>query len=140
MKKQNQTFDWSRNDPSTKVVYDYSDSMEIYPKTQIVKTFANDGYLRVLFPTDSKQWSRPHLTIQDTSYHLSALTILAKPRPELVLEHTPMTNGSKILVRIPLTVQNSLSFFPQEETCLDHLIIGQNQYVSFADRGWMPGP
>lgn len=24
-------------------------------------------------------------------------------------------------------------------TCLDHLIIGQNQYVSFADRGWMPG-
>ena len=27
-----------------------------------------------------------------------------------------------------------------ELTCLDHLIIGQNQYVSFADRGWMPGP
>jgi DNA repair protein RadC len=26
-----------------------------------------------------------------------------------------------------------------ELTCLDHLIIGQNQYVSFADRGWMPG-
>jgi DNA repair protein RadC len=25
-----------------------------------------------------------------------------------------------------------------ELTCLDHLIIGQNQYVSFADRGWMP--
>jgi DNA repair protein RadC len=25
-------------------------------------------------------------------------------------------------------------------TCLDHIIIGQNQYVSFADRGWMPEP
>jgi len=25
-----------------------------------------------------------------------------------------------------------------ELSCLDHLIIGQNQYVSFADRGWMP--
>ncbi|MBM3433520.1 MAG: DNA repair protein RadC [Bacteroidetes bacterium] len=25
-----------------------------------------------------------------------------------------------------------------ELSCLDHLIIGENQYVSFADRGWMP--
>lgn len=128
--KQKQTFDWSRKDPSTQVVYNYPDSMEIYPKTQIAKTFANDGYLKVMFPTDSKQWSRPHLTIRDTSYHLSALTVLAKPHPELVLEHTPMTNGTPIFVRIPLTTQNTL-FYPHEETCLDRLI--QLSVVDSAD-------
>lgn len=114
----------SKRDYTTQIIYDYT-QLKIVPKQQITKTMATDGYVRVIFPSDSKS-STPHLFFshsqtQVNRYFVSSITVLVQPEAKLVIENRAITNGPPLYIHIPLKTRTE-NTDPNSATCIDKLI------------------
>lgn len=119
-------FDWTDKTKlrtSTKVVLNYTGRLKINFNENVQKTVSKNGYL-LAGPFPQEKGSVADLWINDQQYYISKIYILAK---EVVIQHEPFTNGSRVSLRIPIVSADPKN---KKYTCIDRLL-SSTPIVSF---------
>lgn len=114
------------NEENQQIIYNYYD-VPIYPN-QYIKSLSNGGYIEITYKSP-KSISDPNLTYipSNHKYKIEKLYVLKKSMNienihydgELIIEHSPITNGhSKLYTCLLLKTMNGIS----EENVIDRII------------------